>query len=147
MDQELIIRPATSGDLAEIAALEDVLHTYKVDPSRQWQHFENNPDRAVLLATIQGKVAGMVKVNTIYKLSKVMVMLDELVVHDDYRGQRIGTKLMQAAEEWAWEHGADLIDFTSRESHNALGFYEKLGYEKRDTAVYRKLREGYNGSR
>ncbi len=147
MNPHVEIRSASSDDISEIAALEKVLHTYEVDPREQWAHFENNPDRVVLLALVNGKVAGMVKLNLVYKLSKIMVMLDELVVHEANRGQGVGSNLMAAAEEWSWSRGADIIDFTSREDHAALGFYAKLGYEKRDTNVYRKLREGYDGSR
>lgn len=147
MKPSVLVRAASSEDLDEIALLEDVLHDYKVDPKIQWSHFENNPDRVVLLALVNNKVAGMVKLNLVYKLSKIMVMLDELVVHEINRGHGVGSALMAAAEQWSWDHEADIIDFTSRESHEALGFYTKLGYEKRDTNVYRKLREGYDGSR
>lgn len=147
MDSRVDIRPATAADLNEIARLEDELHSYKVDPSKQWAHFEHTSDRVVLLAVHDGKVAGMVKLNLVYKLSKIIAMLDELVVHTTNRGQGIGSRLMTAAEEWSWQHDADIIDFTSRDSHEVLEFYKKLGYEKRDTNVYRKLRKGYNGSR
>ncbi len=147
MSHQVVVRPATADDLQSIAALEHVLHSYEVDPSLQWHHFETSSNRVVLLALVDGAVAGMVKLNMVYKLSKAMAMLDELVVHEANRGQGVGSALMTAAEGWSWDHGADIIDFTSRESHEALGFYEKLGYQKRATNVYRKLREGYDGSR
>lgn len=141
------IRPATRDDLAAIKILEDELHDYSVDPSAQWGHFENNPDRDVLLAERGGKVVGMVKLNLVYKLSKIMAYLDELIVLPSERGNGVGSRLMQAAEGWSWEHGADIIDFSSRGKHpGALEFYEKLGYEKREANLYRKKRDGYDGS-
>lgn len=126
--------------------LEDELHTYSVDPAKQWKHFENSSDRVVLLAELDGRVVGMVKLNLVYKLSKVMSYLDELVVLSSARGGGAGTALMEAAEKWSWEHGADIIDLTNRPAHPASPFYTKLGYKKRDTDVYRKKHEGYDGS-
>lgn len=142
------IRPATRSDLDAIKILEDELHDYPVDPAKQWEHFEGSPDRDVLLAEVDGKVVGMVKLNLVYKLSKVMVYLDELVVLKSQRGGGIGSRLMKAAEQWSWNHGADIIDFSSRgKDPGALTFYAKLGYQERSAKLYRKLREGYDGSR
>jgi PhnO protein len=142
----LTIRPATKTDLPAIQTLEDELHDYPVDPAVQWKHFEGSDERAVLLAELDGDVVGMVKLNLVFKLSKVMSCLDELVVLPSARGKGAGTKLMRAAEEWSWQHGADIIDFSSREEHSALEFYRKLGYQERDSHLYRKKREGYDGS-
>lgn len=141
------IRPAVRGDLDAIKILEGVLHNYDVDPTKQWSHFEENPDRVILLADFEGEVVGMVKLNLVYKLSKIMSYLDELVVHPSKRGSGVGSALMRAAEEWSWKNGADIIDFTSRGKHpGALEFYAELGYEQRDSKQFRKKREGYDGS-
>lgn len=141
------IRPATRNDFAAIRVLAAALHDYPVDPSIQWEHFDHNPDRGVLLAERDGKVIGMVILNLVYKLSKVMSYLDELVVLPSERGGGVGSQLMQAAENWSWERGADIIDFSSRGKHpGTLEFYDKLGYEKREANLYRKKREGYDGS-
>lgn len=141
------IRPAVKGDLEAIKRLEDVLHDYDVDPSKQWPHFENNPDRVVLVAEIDDEIVGMVKLNLVYKLSKILSYLDELVVLPSKRGSGVGSALMKAAEDWSWKHDADIIDLTSRGKHpGALEFYAKLGYEQRDSKQFRKKREGYDGS-
>ena len=76
-----------------------------------------------------------------------MSYLDELVVLRSARGRGIGSKLMQAAEMWSWQHNADLIDFSSRGKYpGTIEFYKKLGYEERSARLYRKKREGYDGS-
>lgn len=143
----LTIRIANKDDLAAITLLENELHDYSVDPSIQWKHFENTPDRAILVAELGGTIVGMVILNLVYKLSKVMCYLDEIVVLGSERGGGIGSALMKAAEDWSWEHGADIIDFSSRgKDPGALEFYNKLGYAQREAKLYRKKREGYSGS-
>lgn len=147
MYMNVSIRPATRNDFTAMKVLEDELHDYSVDPAVQWKYFENSSDRVVLLAEVDGKVVGMVILNLVYKLSKIMVYLDELVVLSSERGGGIGSQLMQAAEDWSWENGADIIDFSSRGKHpGTLEFYKKLGYEEREAKLYRKKREGYDGS-
>lgn len=49
-------------------------------------------------------------------------------VHKDLRGQRVGTKLLQAAEQEAQRRGCDHMVLGSS-SFQAPGFYQKLGYE------------------
>lgn len=64
--------------------------------------------------------------------------IEDLVVDESYRGKGIGGSLMQKAVEEAKKKKVAYIDFTSRprrEASNAL--YEKLGFKKRETNVYR----------
>lgn len=68
--------------------------------------------------------------------------LDDFVVNEAYRGKGIGSKLFKEALELAKEKGAAYVDFTSnpkRLEGNKL--YEKLGFKKRDTNVYRLVFE------
>ena len=54
--------------------------------------------------------------------------IDILFIDNTYRGQDIGTRLLQKAESWAKKRGcryAHLITF----SFQALDFYRKLGYQ------------------
>jgi ribosomal protein S18 acetylase RimI-like enzyme len=71
---------------------------------------------------------------------------EDLFVDEKFRKMGIATRLFQKVVETAREHHAAYIDFTSkpyRVEGNSL--YEKLGFKKRDTNVYR-LRFSYEES-
>ncbi|HUQ84737.1 MAG TPA: GNAT family N-acetyltransferase [Candidatus Limnocylindrales bacterium] len=63
---------------------------------------------------------------------------DDLIVDDKYRGNGIGQQLVEKILLTANELGATYIDFTSNPKRiKANKLYEKLGFKKRDTNVYR----------
>ncbi|MGX8774680.1 MAG: GNAT family N-acetyltransferase, partial [Bacillota bacterium] len=56
-----------------------------------------------------------------------------VVVLPEYRDRGLGAKAMKEAEKWIRELGYENIGVDSRT--NAVGFYEKLGYEIIDPEV------------
>lgn len=53
-----------------------------------------------------------------------------LVVSSDARGMGVGTKLLEAAERWAVENGAERVSLTSGVAReDAHRFYESRGYQ------------------
>jgi len=91
------------------------------------------------------KIIAMITIN-VYRIPYVKkAYLDDFVVDGEYRGKGIGSTLFEKALEIAKEQGAAYVDFTSnpkRIEGNKL--YEKLGFKKRDTNVYR-LTFNYEG--
>ncbi len=71
-----------------------------------------------------------------YELDDSSVMIGRLVVLPEYRGYKLGLKVMQEAEEWIKEAGYKKLVLESREE--VVGFYEKLGY----TADYNRRIHG-----
>jgi ribosomal protein S18 acetylase RimI-like enzyme len=64
--------------------------------------------------------------------------IEDLVVDSQYRGKGIATKLIYKAIDSAKSRGVSSLNLTSRqERENANKLYIKLGFEKRDTNVYR----------
>ncbi len=64
--------------------------------------------------------------------------IEDVVVDSDHRGEGIGKKLNQEALQIAQKAGAKTVELTSRparESANRL--YQDLGFQKRETNVYR----------
>ena len=64
--------------------------------------------------------------------------IEDVVVDEAARGQRIGEELSRRAIEMAAAGGARTVDLTSRPSRQAANrLYRRLGFERRDTNVYR----------
>lgn len=63
------------------------------------------------------------------------IHISQLAVHDDYRGQQVGTQLLQEIEIIA--KTSDIINLTlTTRSYQAVDFYKKLGF-----TVYAKLED------
>ena len=64
--------------------------------------------------------------------------IEDVIVDGDVRGLGIGAALTKAAIEEGRRRGVRTIDLTSRPSREAANaLYRKLGFEIRDTNVYR----------
>jgi GNAT superfamily N-acetyltransferase len=61
--------------------------------------------------------------------------VEEIMVRDAWRRQRIGARLMAAFEEWARSRGAALVALATR---RAAAFYTRLGYQE-SASYFRKL--------
>ena len=69
-----------------------------------------------------------------YAVSKERAVLGRLVVLPDYRGMRLGSKVIEEAERWIQECGFREIEIDSRTV--AVRFYERLGYKPvNDTVI------------
>lgn len=145
MRSDMTTRHATESDLPRMAELLAELRGEEPDLQAVRSQFENQfvgKDRTVVLVLDDSsKPVGMAALNLVYKLPKVECRLDEVVVSSAVRSQGYGSELIVACEAWAWENGADMMDFTSRPSREAANaLYQKLGFELRGTNVYTKKR-------
>lgn len=64
--------------------------------------------------------------------------IEDVVVDDEVRGKGVASALVRAATARAAELGCRNVDLTSRPSREAANrLYQRLGFERRDTNVYR----------
>ncbi len=87
-------------------------------------------------------VIGMITLVTYRIPYKMKGWMEDLVVEEAYRGKGIATALIEKTIELAREKTVKSLDFTSqphREAANKL--YGKLGFQKRETNVYRLVIE------
>lgn len=88
---------------------------------------------------------GMVTLVTFRTPYKMKGTIEDLVVDVSFRGQRLGERLLQAAIRKAKEEGVQSLTLTSnpkRESANKV--YQRLGFERYDTNVYKVHLESNN---
>ena len=92
----------------------------------------------LLLATEEKEIYGMLSLVTCTLSTGKKALIEDLVVDNSVRGRGIGKMLLNEAIELAKNKELRHIDLTSnplRKEANAL--YQKLGFKKRETNVYR----------
>jgi ribosomal protein S18 acetylase RimI-like enzyme len=98
----------------------------------------NAPGTAMLAARQSGNFVGMLTLVTFTIPTGVRAIIEDVVVDERYRGQGIAEALTKEALVLADAAGARTVDLTSRPSREAANrLYQKLGFQKRDSNVYR----------
>jgi ribosomal protein S18 acetylase RimI-like enzyme len=97
------------------------------------------PATVLLLARdADGTIVGSLTLVLFRIPTGVRAWIEDVVVDESARGQGVGEALNRAALERAAEVGARTVDLTSRPSREAANrLYARLGFEQRDTNVYR----------
>jgi ribosomal protein S18 acetylase RimI-like enzyme len=68
----------------------------------------------------------------------VRAWIEDVVVDESARGRGAGEALTREAMRMATEAGARTVDLTSRPTREAANrLYERIGFEERETRVYR----------
>ena len=72
--------------------------------------------------------------------------IEDVVVDESARGKGVGHRMNEAAIDYARKAGAKTVDLTSRPSRDVANrLYQRLGFQKRDTNVYRFVLDGSSG--
>jgi len=154
MKSNAIIRMASRGDIRTIAriyvtaareAVEREPEHFRVPTMDEASHLfmpRDSPDAAVLVAEVDGRVAGFVQVllrrppeQPSMLKPRLLGYVRELGVSEDARGTGIGSQLMQAAEAWARLVGAQamMVDTGAKNSQAQRFYRERMSY--RDIGV------------
>jgi ribosomal protein S18 acetylase RimI-like enzyme len=92
----------------------------------------------VLVARVDGRIVGTLTLVTFPLLTGVRARIEDVVVDGEARGRGVGAALTEEALRLAERAGATTVDLTSRPSRAAANrLYERAGFTRRDTAVYR----------
>lgn len=109
-------------------------------PTRQQlEEIVASPATHLLLATgADGTILGSLTLVLFRIPTGLRAWIEDVVVDEAGRGQGVGEALNRFAIDVAAERGARSVDLTSRPSREAANrLYRRLGFEPRDTNVYR----------
>ena len=99
-------------------------------------------DVVLFIAKSDGVIVGTLTLVLFAIPSGQRAWIEDVIVDGASRGLGLGAALTNAAIEEARRRGARTIDLTSRPSRQAANaLYRKLGFEARDTNVYRFFTE------
>ncbi|BCJ68706.1 GNAT family N-acetyltransferase [Polymorphospora rubra] len=96
------------------------------------------PGNRLLVARVDGEIMGTLTLVTFPIPTGLRAWIEDVVVDGAARGRGVGAALTGAAVRLARADGARTVDLTSRPSREAANrLYERLGFELRDSKVYR----------
>jgi ribosomal protein S18 acetylase RimI-like enzyme len=86
-----------------------------------------------------GRLVGSLTLASFRIPTGLRARIEDVVVDESARGKGVGEALSVAAMDRARALGARTVDLTSRPSREAANrLYQRLGFEQRETVVYRK---------
>ncbi|MGA1753810.1 MAG: GNAT family N-acetyltransferase [Pontimonas sp.] len=97
-----------------------------------------NTSIVLFAARTDGLIVGLLTLVMFRIPTGLRAWIEDVVVDDRARGKGVGEALNRAALSTARQRGAKTVDLTSRPSREAANrLYQRLGFVRRDTNVYR----------
>jgi ribosomal protein S18 acetylase RimI-like enzyme len=98
----------------------------------------SSPAVTVLVARMDGEIIGTLSLVMFPVPTGLRAWIEDVVVDEAHGRHGAGTALVREALRLAAKAGARTVDLTSRPSREAAGrIYERVGFEQRDTRLYR----------
>jgi GNAT superfamily N-acetyltransferase len=142
------IEPATIQDLPELTQLLMELFAQESDfrpnynnQMRGLRLILEQPNRGrVFVLRSADRIIGMI--NLLFTISTAeggfVILLEDLIIHSDFRGQGMGSQLLSYAIEYAKQKDFLRITLlTDRVSEESLVFFEKHGFQRSDMVPMR----------
>ena len=143
MTANLQFRQASARDLPRLVAMlaDDELGAQREDSSQPlnssyrsaFDAIDRDPNNALIVAEIDASIVGMLQLTFIPYLTYIgswRCLIEGVRVLPGYRGQGLGTALIEWAIEAARKRQCRILQLTSdKQRPDALRFYESLGFE------------------
>jgi ribosomal protein S18 acetylase RimI-like enzyme len=134
------VRKVSSEIAAAIGALVSQLSRSASAPTEEELRWvvESRATSLLVGRDAQNAVVGTLTLVVFRTPTGARARVEDVVVDETSRGRGVGEALVVEALRLAREHGARTVDLTSSPQRAAAnGLYEKLGFGRRDTNVYR----------
>jgi ribosomal protein S18 acetylase RimI-like enzyme len=105
----------------------------------------NSPATVLFIARDidSGEIVGTLTLALFRIPTGLRAWIEDVIVDESARGKGVGAALNEFALERARREGAKTVDLTSRPTREAANrLYKRIGFEQRDTNVYRFKLEG-----
>jgi len=142
------IRPAVSSDLEALTSLLEILFSIEEDfffnktlQCRGLELMLINDRCCVLVAEVNGQAVGMCSGQMTISTAEggPALLVEDMVVLGEYRGQGIGQRLMAKVAEWGKTKGVSRLQLLAdRNNTPALEFYKRLGWQTTELICLRK---------
>jgi ribosomal protein S18 acetylase RimI-like enzyme len=107
----------------------------------------SDPATTLFVARYEGAIVGMLTLASFQVPTGVRSWIEDVVVDEAARGQGVAVALVQAALDESARRGSRTVDLTSRPHREAANrLYLRMGFEVRQTNVYRRTAEGSDDS-
>jgi GNAT superfamily N-acetyltransferase len=150
VSEKVVIEPATEADLDELSEMLGELFSqegdFRPDKDRQLRGlrliFEQPSRGRVFVLRRDGMIVGMI--NLLFTISTAeggfVVLLEDLVVHQEYQGHGYGAMLLRHAIEFAREKNFLRITLlTDRPENKAQEFFRRHGFHESSMIPMRLL--------
>ena len=132
-------RAATDELVEAMQRLIPQLSSSNPPPGRaELEEIVSSPSTTLFVARHRDRIVGALTLVCFRIPTGVRTRIEDVVVDETLRGQRVGERLSEAALEEARRLGARSTDLTSRPSREAANrLYARMGFERRESNVYR----------
>lgn len=147
-DAQVKIRLAAASDIEALTSLLQILFSIEEDfffnqplQRRGLELMLTNDRCCVLVAEVNGQVVGMCSGQMTISTAEggPALLVEDMVVLGDYRGQGIGQRLMAKVAEWGKTKGVSRLQLLAdRNNTPALEFYNHLGWQTTELICLRK---------
>jgi len=140
-ENEVMIEQARSADIPAmvglLAALFNIEQDFKPDTERQIRGLAGvlaSPNACIMLArSAQGEAIAMCSAQLVFSTAEGAhsAWIEDMVVHEAWRGRGIGRQVLQAVLAWASERGATRAQLLADlDNQPALDYYQHLGWQE-----------------
>ena len=93
-------------------------------------NYLSDPNSITIVMSEEKIIIGVATLHVIKKLTRILGLIEDVAVNEDYRGLGIGKKLVKELIKIGNEKNCDKIVLSSSEKNSK--FYEKIGFQKNE---------------